>query len=215
MKRAIIFDMDGTLFQTNMILELSLNDAFDHLRNKKMWFSETPIKEYRKIMGVPLPKVWETLLPDFSSEVRNEMDSVFLESLIINIRAGKGMLYPNTIETLVYLKKKKYKIFIASNGLVNYLNTIVDTYKLNSIIDETFSIEQIESYNKSDLVNHIKEKYEISEGAVVGDRISDIKAASDNNLISIGCKFDFSNEEELAHAEIVISDLIELKNIFK
>ncbi|AOM05941.1 MTA/SAH nucleosidase / phosphatase [Bacillus cereus AH676] len=36
MLQALIFDMDGTLFQTDKILELSLDDTFDHLRSLKI-----------------------------------------------------------------------------------------------------------------------------------------------------------------------------------
>ena len=32
MLQALIFDMDGTLFQTDKILELSLDDTFDKLK---------------------------------------------------------------------------------------------------------------------------------------------------------------------------------------
>jgi len=56
-------------------------------------------------------------------------------------------------------------------------------------------------------------KYDIKEAAVVGDRLSDINAAKDNSLLAIGCNFDFAREEELAQADIVIDDLIELKRI--
>ena len=35
----------------------------------------------------------------------------------------------------------------------------------------------------------------------------------DNGLLAIGCNFDFAQEDELAHADIVIDDLIELKRI--
>ncbi|GCF78441.1 5'-methylthioadenosine/S-adenosylhomocysteine nucleosidase [Bacillus cereus] len=78
---------------------------------------------------------------------------------------------------------------------------------------ETFSIEQIQSLNKGDLVKSIMNKYDIKEAAVVGDRLSDINAAKDNGLLAIGCNFDFAQEDELAHADIVIDDLIELKRI--
>nr|WP_274429676.1 hypothetical protein [Bacillus sp. HNR-4] len=37
MLQALIFDMDGTLFQTDKILELSLDDTFDHLRSLQLW----------------------------------------------------------------------------------------------------------------------------------------------------------------------------------
>ncbi len=56
-------------------------------------------------------------------------------------------------------------------------------------------------------------KYDIKEAAVVGDRLSDINAAKDNSLLAIGCNFDFAQEEELAQADIVIDDLIDLKRI--
>ncbi|MEB8704713.1 nucleosidase, partial [Bacillus cereus] len=47
----------------------------------------------------------------------------------------------------------------------------------------------------------------------VGDRLSDINAAKDNGLLAIGCNFDFAQEDELAQADIVIDDLIDLKRI--
>ena len=43
--------MDGTLFQTDKILELSLDDTFDHLRSLQLWDTVTPIEKYREIMG--------------------------------------------------------------------------------------------------------------------------------------------------------------------
>lgn len=66
LKKAIIFDMDGTLFQTHKILENSLEETFTYLRDHDLWEKETPIQKYREIMGVPLPVVWETLLPKHS-----------------------------------------------------------------------------------------------------------------------------------------------------
>jgi phosphoglycolate phosphatase-like HAD superfamily hydrolase len=214
MSQAIIFDMDGTLFQTDKILEMSLEDAFNHLRTQKKWDTETPIEKYREIMGVPLPKVWETLLPNHSNEERQQMDAYFLKSLIENINCGKGALYPNVKEVFSYLKDKGCCVYIASNGLIDYLNAIVGYYHLDQWVTETFSIQQIESLNKSDLVHTIIKKYNITNGAVVGDRLSDIKAATDNELVSIGCNFDFAREEELSQADIVINDLIELQSIF-
>ena len=213
MTQSLIFDMDGTLFQTDKILELSLEDAFERLRSLKKWNAETPIDKYREIMGVPLPKVWETLMPDHSRDVREQTDAYFLEKLLDNIKGGKGALYPNVKEVFSYLKANDYSIYIASNGLTEYLKAIVSYYQLDHWVTETFSIEQIDSLNKSDLVQHIITKYNITQGAVVGDRLSDINAAKDNGLVSIGCNFDFAKEEELAQADIVIDDLMGLKKI--
>jgi phosphoglycolate phosphatase-like HAD superfamily hydrolase len=117
-------------------------------------------------------------------------------------------------EVFSYLKENNCSIYIASNGLTEYLKAIVSYYNLDSWVTETFSIQQIESLNKSDLVQVIIKKYGITAGAVVGDRLSDINAAKDNGLISIGCNFDFAQEDELSQAVMVIDDLIELETIF-
>ncbi|PFD44717.1 nucleosidase [Bacillus cereus] len=213
MLQALIFDMDGTLFQTDKILELSLDDTFNHLRSLQLWDAETPIDKYREIMGVPLPKVWKALLPDHSNEVRKQTDAYFLERLIENIKSGKGALYPYVKEVFSFIKENNCSIYIASNGLTEYLQAIVSYYDLDQWVTETFSIEQIQSLNKGDLVKNILKKYDIKEAAVVGDRLSDINAAKDNGLIAIGCDFDFAQENELAHADLVIDDLMELKGI--
>lgn len=213
MVQSLIFDMDGTLFQTDKILELSLDDTFTYLRSLNEWDTVTPIDKYREIMGVPLPKVWETLLPNHSNEIREQTDAYFLERLIENIRSGKGALYPNVKEVFNYLKEVNCSIYIASNGLTEYLEAIVNYYKLDNWVIETFSIQQIETLDKGDLIKSIIKKYNIKKAAVVGDRLSDINAAKDNDLIAIGCNFDFAKKEELALADLIIDDLIELKTI--
>lgn len=213
LSKAVIFDMDGTLFQTDKILEPSLEDTFDHLRALNLWSGETPIEQYRKIMGVPLPVVWETLMPDHNNHIRLKANEIFHRKLIENIYEGKGALYPNVKEVFSYLLSKNYSIFIASNGQTEYLRAIVEFYKLDHWVTETFSIEFISSGNKGDLVQHIMKKYDLKAGAVVGDRLSDFHAAKMNGLLSVGCNFDFARQDELTKADIRINDLSEIKRI--
>ncbi|WP_285399145.1 HAD hydrolase-like protein [Lysinibacillus sp. fls2-241-R2A-57] len=209
MKKAIIFDMDGTLFQTNLILEPALSATFDVLRAKGLWQGDTPIETYREIMGVPLPVVWETLCPMHTVEIREESNALFHVKLIEQIRNRKGALYPNAEQTLATLVEN-YHLFIASNGQVEYLQAIVETYQLQRFIKGTYSIQAVSSGHKSDLVKKVIEENDILGGAVVGDRSSDIQAARDNQLLSVGVRFDFAQETELQNADIVIDNLNEL-----
>ncbi len=211
--KAVIFDMDGTLFQTATILEKSLEQAFAILRERGEWQGAAPIDEYRNIMGVPLPAVWQELLPEKSDELKGEMDGHFLERLIDNIRDGHGALYPGVEEVLEKICSEGYSVFIASNGLVRYLEAIVSYYGLKRWVTETFSIEQAATFDKGDLVRMIKEKYAVTDGAVVGDRLSDIRAAKANGLLAVGCRFDFAQEQELKEADVVIEGFGELINV--
>ncbi|KMJ59911.1 MTA/SAH nucleosidase [Bacillus sp. LL01] len=213
--QAIIFDMDGTLFQTDRILELALDDTFMQLVKMNAWNKEdpTPIETYRRIMGVPLPVVWETLLPSHSLEMRVMANEIFHDTLINNIKNGNGALYPDVQKVLAFLKEQNIELYIASNGQTPYLEAIVKQYDLNRWVTEVFSIDQIGSLDKTELVGEIVRKYSIQHGAVVGDRLSDINAAKGNGLTAIGCRFDFAQEEELAHADMVITCLNELKEL--
>ncbi|MCM3749250.1 HAD hydrolase-like protein [Paenibacillus pasadenensis] len=215
MSFTVIFDMDGTLFQTNQILGLALEDTFAHFRNVQLWAGDAPLEKYQQIMGVPLPVVWETLMPDHSAGIREQANELFLERLIAHIQSGKGALYPDVEAVLQHLTDAGCTVYVASNGLAAYLKAINDYFRLDRWVTEIYSIEQISSQNKSDLVQLIKINGGITHGAVVGDRMSDIKAARDNGLISIGCRFDFAQEDELTHADIVIDRFIDLKSVLK
>lgn len=211
MTTAIIFDMDGTLFQTDLILEPALEATFNKLRQKNLWHEDTPIDKYREIMGVPLPVVWETLCPEHTVEVRNHSNLIFHKELIHQIKLGKGALYEGVEDTLAFLSQK-YPLYIASNGQTPYLQAIVEKYQLHRFINNVYSIDLIPFGNKSELVQFVKNENEIEHGYVVGDRSSDIKAALDNDLTSIGVRFDFAQEEELKQANYVINQFNELLN---
>lgn len=212
MNQGIIFDMDGTLFQTNKILEPALEGTFNVLREKRLWDGETPINKYREIMGVPLSVVWETLCPDFSQEERERSNELFQKKLNEMIRSKKGALYPHVSMTLHSLSSQ-YCLFIASNGHEEYLKTIVDTYELEKYFKKVYSIQLISSGNKAELVKKVVEENSLGKGWVVGDRLSDFQAAKDNGLISIGVNFDFAQEDELNQADIVIKDIKELTTL--
>ncbi|MDX1258817.1 HAD family hydrolase [Exiguobacterium sp. K1] len=210
MKQAYIFDMDGTLFQTDRILGHALEDVFAFLREQGRWTTETPLAEYRAIMGVPLPEVWRTLLPAHTEADRAQADQIFQDALIRHIEQGHGALYPGAEEVLAALQASGHAVYIASNGWKGYLAAIVRQYALERWLDGVYSIEDVASSQKSDLVAHILAHHRLKETVVVGDRISDFQAAKVNGLPAIGCRFYFSNEAELAQADAVIDDLQEL-----
>ncbi|WRP08601.1 HAD hydrolase-like protein [Rossellomorea aquimaris] len=211
MKAAMIFDMDGTLFQTNRILEASLHDTFQRLRDEGIWKEETPLEIYREIMGVPLSIVWKTLLPHHPLHIHGKVNDVFHERLIENIQKGNGALYPHTEEVLAYLSGRGFPIFVASNGYPQYLKTIVEYFHLDQWILDCYSIQEIQSNDKGELIRRIKEEHNLTYGVVIGDRLSDFKGAEVNQFLSIGCAFDFSQERELSEADIVVKDLLEVK----
>lgn len=214
MNSTIIFDMDGTLFQTNLTLESALEETFEQLRLNGHWQCATPIDQYRDIMGVPLPVVWETLCPNHSTQLRNETNLLFQKALIEQIKLKNGALYDGVEKTLPKLAAN-YTLFIASNGQTAYLQAIVETYQLSKWFQGVYSIDCIPSGNKSELVAMIVKQHHLQHGFVVGDRASDIQAALHNELISIGVRFDFAQEAELAKAHYIVDRFEEIVAIIE
>lgn len=212
MKAAMIFDMDGTLFQTDRILGTSLQDTFQLLRDEDKWEGDAPIETYREIMGVPLSDVWKTLLPMHPIHVHERVNELFQDKLIQNIMGGMGALYPHTEDLLAYLTERGFPIFVASNGNPRYLEAIVDYYSLDRWILSCYSIDDVDSEDKGELIRKVKEDHDLSHGIVIGDRRSDFKGAEANEFLSIGCNFEFSQENELQEADVVVGDLIEIRD---
>jgi|SRR5690606_2232895 len=214
MQNAIIFDMDGTLFQTNLILEPALERTFEYLRQQDLWSGTAPIEKYREIMGVPLDVVWKTLCPDHSDKIREKSNHFFQAALIEEIRQGNGALYENVLPTLQSFSES-YPLFIASNGETAYLQAIMSTYNLERWIKGCYSIDLIPTKNKSHLVDRIIKEHHLIGGFVVGDRASDINAALDNDLIAISVNFDFAQPEEIKKAHQIIEQFPQLVDIIK
>ncbi|WP_200868273.1 MULTISPECIES: hypothetical protein [Exiguobacterium] len=51
-------------------------------------------------------------------------------------------------------------------------------------ITETYSIQQIETLDKGDLVSEIVKKYELPDGFVVGDRLSEVLETVSKETVS-------------------------------
>ncbi|MEG0385120.1 MAG: HAD hydrolase-like protein [Solibacillus sp.] len=214
MQNAVIFDMDGTLFQTHLILEGALEQTFEKLRDELLWEGPTPLEKYKEIMGVPLEVVWETLCPQHSFIIRERSNEWFQQFLVQQIQEGRGGLYEGVIETLQQLSKD-YPIYIASNGQPAYLQAIVTHYELDRWIKKVYSIEQIASRDKSLLVHKVIEENNVANGFVIGDRLSDFQAAKDNHLQSIGVRFDFAQQQELETADFVVEQFSAILAIIK
>ena len=212
MTKAIFFDMDGTLFRTNSILGEALHNTFELLRQEGKWHAETPLQLYYDIMGVPLPVVWEKLCPHFDEEERERCNGIFHEQLLTAIHDNKGSIYPQVHETLAKLQLR-YPLFVTSNGEVAYLQAIVETFHLQHYFKQVYSIQQIDSLNKSQLVGLAMQQHNVTDGYVVGDRLSDINAAKFNGLTSIGVNFDFAQQSELQQADYIVDELQQLLHI--
>jgi phosphoglycolate phosphatase len=208
---AVLFDMDGTLLQTEKLAIPAFQKTFADLRERGLWDGQTPGEDkLTNVLGMTISQLWETLLPDASEETRAIADRFMLENEILLLKQDVTDLYPGVREQLHELHKKGVSLFVASNGLEEYIDAVCEHFSLKPLFTDLYSAGRFHTKAKSDLVAKLLKDYRIENGVMVGDRHSDVEAGKTNGLFTIGCDFGFARPGELDQADIVIRQFDEL-----
>ncbi|WP_087456420.1 HAD family hydrolase [Tumebacillus avium] len=203
--KVMIFDVDGTLYQTEKVAVPAFLTAFDQLKEKGLYQGDSPTED--KIIscfGMTIPELWETLLPDASMDVRDQANELVAHAEISLMEQGKGELYPGVKETLQQLRDQGVKLYTASNGEQRYVETVAETTGIAPLFTKLFSAGEYKTKKKEDLVKLVLEHAGTQNAIMVGDRKSDITAGRANNLFTVGCDFGFAGQNELVEADVVI-----------
>jgi len=91
---AVLFDMDGTLLQTEKLATPAFQQTFVQLREAGLWDRRTPDEsELVNILGMTIEQVWKKLLPGASEEALEAADRFLLENEIRLIHGRATDLY--------------------------------------------------------------------------------------------------------------------------
>ncbi|MFD1957588.1 HAD family hydrolase [Paenibacillus thailandensis] len=209
---AILFDMDGTLFETDTLLRGVHVRIFDTLRAEGLYEKETPpVEHLLACLGMLLEDIWLKVMPDAPEETRERANELLLQYEIEGLAAGEGRLYPGTAETLQELKARGVKLFVASNGLERYVKDVAGYKGIAPLFDGLYSAGEFGTASKVDLVAKLLSDHGIRDAWMVGDRSSDVEAGKKNGLAVIGCAYaDYGSDAELQGADVRVRSLKEL-----
>ncbi|WP_028988503.1 HAD family hydrolase [Thermicanus aegyptius] len=211
MKQTVIFDMDGTLFQTEPVALAAFRHTFEKLIREGLYYGNIPPDSLMLTqLGKTMDEMWKTLLPDCSVEVHRLADGWMFEYERELIFSRYGKLYPGVEETVKELYQRGYSLFIASNGRPDYVEAILNTFEIRPFFTDLYTAGKYKTKTKADLVHLLLKNYPAERGFMVGDRLSDVEAGKKNGLIVIGCVFGYADPRELADADYVISSMKEL-----
>jgi phosphoglycolate phosphatase len=209
---AMIFDLDGTLFQTETLLLPAYHATFDKLREEGAYTGETPHES--KILGslgMLLEHIWQQVMPDVEVTVHRRADDLLLDYQMKGLVDGEGLLYEGVAETLKALHEQGIRLFIASNGLEPYVKGVMEQKGLAPLFEGLYSAGEFQTRSKVVLVKMLMDTYGVSSAWMVGDRSSDVEAGKENGLIVVGCDYaGFRKEGELEEADVRIRDFSEL-----
>ncbi|GAA4835792.1 hypothetical protein GCM10023310_11600 [Paenibacillus vulneris] len=214
---AMIFDLDGTLFQTETLLLPAYHATFDQLRAEGAYSGPTPPEsEILGSLGMLLEHIWQRVMPDTDVQVHRRADELLLDYQIQGLLRGEGRLYDGVADTLKALHEQGVRLFVASNGLESYVKNVIQHKGLGPLFEGLYSAGEFRTRSKVDLVRMLLETYNVKTAWMVGDRSSDVEAGLENGLTVIGCDYaGFRKEGELEGAHEQIGSFSELFSLLQ
>lgn len=209
---AMIFDMDGTLFQTETLLLPAYHQLFDILREEGHYEGETPDEELMLgCLGMLLDDIWKKVIPNGTPAAHRRADELLLQLELEGLKNEAAVLYPEVKETLEELHRRGVRLFIASNGLEHYVKGIAEARGIMPLFEGIYSAGEHGTASKVDLVRLLLEQHDIQDAWMVGDRSSDVEAGKENGQTVIGCQYaGFGGKQELKGSDVIIHSFSQL-----
>ncbi|MBD3220441.1 HAD hydrolase-like protein [bacterium] len=220
--RVIIFDTDGTLVDgRRAVLDAVAQALIATYEHFELAAPDPDRERIALAMGLPSPVFFRTA---FDPEtVPGELQDVFVGEFEVQstraevaaLRRGESHLYPGAEATLETLRERGYALALYSNAAEPYFQTVVEVHGLDRWFSRALSLEYAVrrrlARNKPGMVRYLARDY--SSVVIVGDRIHDIDAGRALGASTVGCRYGFGEEDELARADWQIDDLAELLDL--
>lgn len=199
MIKNILIDLDGTLTDPKVGITTSARYGLEKIGH--------PISDEINIDWIIGPPLKASL-----AKILNvEADHVLAEQALMGYRerfAVKG-LYENHVfegvaETLAELKRRGYRLFVATAKPTVYAKQILEHFDLAQYFTDIHGSElNGERTNKAELIQYILEqqKLQADQCLMVGDREHDIFGARQNGIDTIAVNYGYGSQEELALAQ--------------
>ncbi|MDB5124621.1 MAG: gph [Mucilaginibacter sp.] len=187
---SIIFDLDGTLWDSSGNVALAWQDAI----NQVDYVDELMTRDkVRSITGLAYNVIFDTLFPYLDLEKRNELMAICAKSELDILHSKGGDLYPGLDETLRYLVKK-YKLFIVSNCQAGYIEVF---FKISGMA-HYFSGHQCygtKGNPKAENIKDIVNDHQLAAPVYIGDTMGDYDAATKAGVPFIFANYGFGKVE--------------------
>ena len=197
MKKAIIFDLDGTLVNTAKGIVEALSITIEELSGKSI-----DNEDIRKTIGIPLLQAIALLMD------KSETDPIVLEAKEkylnkfkkIVLPKSKELIFSGVTETLSTLKEQGFLLSVATNKLHKSALELLAATDLLFYFDHVFGVDSVENAKPSpDMCLLAMQKMgSLPENTLmIGDTTHDIKAARNANIKTIAVTYGIHNKETL------------------
>lgn len=208
MKKGIIFDVDGTLWDSAKPVAESWTLMLER-RYPELARIITSDDMYRN-MGKTMDAIGADLFPGLAPDKRDEVMDACMRYENEYLADHPGVTYPNMKETLAALSRE-YGLYIVSNCQEGYIEALMAACGIASYISDTECFGAT-GRPKGDNIRLVMERNGLKKCLYVGDTAMDQEAAGKAGIPFVFASYGFG---QASGAEAVIGSLAELPRAVK
>ena len=184
----IIFDLDGTLWDTEDMTYENMNKYVKKHKNLKKIGRDVICQT----MGSTFEETAECCMPYLDKEERERIlgEMLLFNSEVLSKKGGK--LYPNLKEILKKLKNK-YKVAIVSNCADGYIESFLESSKLGKYFDD-FAAAAKMKVTKTEAIQQVMKRNKVRKAIYIGDTVKDFEASKGAGIEFIQAKYGFGDD---------------------
>lgn len=172
MKKAVIFDLDGTLWDASGQASEIWNHVFERHPELTIRLTQSDIGTY---MGKTMEEIGAILFPDLTPSAQKAIMDECGEEEIVYLREHGAVLYDGVRETISLLKRD-YDLYIVSNCQDGYVDSFLTAHEFKGdFMDIEMSGRTGKSKGENILI--LMERNRVSHAVYVGDTRGDENAA--------------------------------------
>lgn len=203
-KDAILFDLDGTLWE---VTDATYNSVNEVAKNHNL--QEVTKETIKGVFGLNRMEAAKKYFPDLDTEISLKLLDEISEVNIRNLNEKGGNVYLNAEEVLKKLNDK-YQLFIVSNtGHREYIEAFLNTSNLKKYFKDYIAASEL-NISKGDAIKKVIMDYNIKNSIYVGDTQKDLEATKIANVPFIQAKYGFGQDLK---TDFYINSIEELPSI--
>lgn len=202
---SILFDLDGTLWDSTDIVAKAWNQVIEEASDLDLHFTGDDLK---KLFGRPLPEIAGMIFPTLSREQQLELMDKCCAQEHIALEQTCGKLFPDLESTLKELSQR-YKLCIVSNCEEGYIETFLKASGLSSYFTD-FECPGNSGLLKGDNNKLVIERNHLTSPVYLGDTQGDADAAAYAGIPFIFAKYGFGSVKEYKYCIAQFSELLDL-----
>ena len=213
--KVIIFDFDGTLCDTRSNIIIAFRATMEHL-GLEMRDEET----CGATIGLTLRDGFKSMYPDFDDAKIDYCVETYRQIFAERRKELMPDLFPGVKETLKALRKRGYRMTIATSRLTDSLMLFMRHHGIDHYFEYAVGSDSV-THHKPHPEPALKTLRELniapSEAIMVGDMPVDIAMAHNAGIRAIGVDYGNATREELeaAEADWIVDSITKILEIIK